>query len=117
MLYFNTSGPTFSVVRRFEEKTPAEGVERGQDAWTALREKVDDCSSEALQAVNLETETVKMLSDEDPDDFLYKQGDRCRDRLNSAISKEDSFDRYLFLQGHHPAVLSTRLCCNSPDLL
>ena len=33
-----------------------------------------------------------MLSDEDPDDFLYKK-DRCRDRLNSVTPKEGPSDR------------------------
>ena len=37
-------------------------------------------------------QTVKMRSDEDPDDFLYKK-DRCRDRLNSVTSKEGPSDR------------------------
>ena len=48
----------------------------------ALRENFDGCSREALRAAHRELETVKMRSDEDPDDFLYKK-DRCRDRLNS----------------------------------
>ena len=36
--------------------------------------------------------TVKMRSDEDPDDFLYTK-DRCRDGLNSVIPKEGPSDR------------------------
>ena len=32
ILYFTTSGPDFSVVRRFEGKTREGGVGRGQDA-------------------------------------------------------------------------------------
>ena len=39
-----------------------------------------------------ELETVKMRSDEEPDDFLYKK-DRCRDRLNSVTPKEGPSDR------------------------
>ena len=39
-----------------------------------------------------ELETVKMRSDEDPDDFPYKK-DRCRDRLNSVTPKEGPSDR------------------------
>ena len=35
---------------------------------------------------------MKMRSDEDPDDFLYKK-DRCRDRLNSVTPKEGPSDR------------------------
>ena len=39
-----------------------------------------------------ELETVKMRSDEDPDDFLYKK-DQCRDLLNSVTPKEVPSDR------------------------
>ena len=34
--YFTTSGPAFSVVRRFEGKTREDGVGHGKDAWVAL---------------------------------------------------------------------------------
>ena len=39
-----------------------------------------------------ELETVKMRSDEDPDDFLYKK-DRCRNRLNPVTPNENPSDR------------------------
>ena len=64
----------------------------GKDAWAALREKFDGCSREALRAAHRELETVKMRSDEDPDDFLSKK-DRCRDRLSSVTPKEGPSDR------------------------
>ena len=64
----------------------------GQDAWAALREKFDSCSREALRPAHRELETVKMQSNEDPDDFLCKK-DRCRDRLNSVTPKEGPSDR------------------------
>ena len=92
ILYFTTSGPAFSVVRRFEGKTREDGVGHGKDAWGALREKFDGCSCEALRAAYRELETVKMWSDEDPDDFIYKK-DRCRDRLNSVTPKKGPSDR------------------------
>ena len=92
ILYFTTSGPAFSVVRRFEGKRREDGVEHRQNAWAALRKKFDGCSREALRAAHRELETVKMRSDEDPDDFLYKK-DRCRDRLNSVTPKEGPSDR------------------------
>ena len=92
ILYFTTSGPALSVVRKFEGKTREDGVGHGQDAWTALREKFDGCSREALRAAHRELETVKMRSDEEPDDFLYKK-DRCHDRLNSVTPKEGPSDR------------------------
>ena len=92
ILYFTTSGPAFSVVRRFEGKRREDEVRRGQDEWAALREKFDGCSREALRAAHREMETVKIRSDEDPDDFLYKK-DRCRDRLNSVTPKEGPSDR------------------------
>ena len=44
---FTTSGPAFSVVRRFEGKTREDGVGDGQDASGALREKFVGCSREA----------------------------------------------------------------------
>ena len=91
ILYFTTSGPAFSVVRRFEGKRREDGVGHGQDAWEALREKFDGCSREALRAAHRELETVKMRPDEDPDDFLYK--DWYRDRLNSVTPKEGPSDR------------------------
>ena len=37
-------------------------------------------------------QTVKMRSDQDPDNFLYKK-DRCRDHLNSVSPKEGPSDR------------------------
>ena len=90
--FFMTSGPAFSVVQRFEGKTREDGVGHRQDAWEALREKFDGCSREALRATHRELETVKMRSDEDSDDFLYKK-DRCCDRLNSVTPKEGPSDR------------------------
>ena len=33
ILFFTTSGPAFSAVRRFEGKTRDDGVGHGQDAW------------------------------------------------------------------------------------
>ena len=92
ILFFTTSSPAFSVVRRFEGKTREDGVGHGKDAWGALRKKFDGCSREALRAAHPELETVKMRSDEDPDDFLYKK-DRCRDRLNSVSPREGPSDR------------------------
>ena len=92
ILFFTTSGPAFSVVRRFEVKTREDGVGHGQDAWAALREKFDGCSREALRVVHRELETVKMRSDEDPDGFLYRK-DRCRDRLNCVTLKKGPSDR------------------------
>ena len=91
ILFFTTSGPAFSVVLRFEGKTREDGVGHGQDVWGALREKFDGCSREALRAAHRGMETVKMRSDEDPDDFLYKK-DRCRNRLNSVTPKEGPSD-------------------------
>ena len=90
-LFFTTSSPAFSVVRRFEGKTREGGVGHGQDAWGALRENFDGCSREALQTAHRKLETVKMRSDEDSDGFVYKK-DRCRDRLNFVTPKEGPSD-------------------------
>ena len=79
-------------MRRFEGKTRENEIGHGKDTWAALREKFDGCSREALRAAHRELETVKMRSDKDPDDFLYKK-DRCRDRLNSVTPKEGPSDR------------------------
>ena len=92
ILYFTISGPVFSVVRRFEGKRREDGVGCGQYAWSALRRKFDGCSREALRAAHRELETVKMRSDEDPDDFLHKK-DRYRDRLDYVTPKEGPSDR------------------------
>ena len=92
ILFFTTSGPAFSAVRRFKGRTQEDGVGHRQDAWAALREKFDDCSREALRAAYREMQTVKMRSDEDPDDFLYEK-DQCRDRLDSVTPKEGPSDR------------------------
>ena len=93
ILSFKTSGPALSVVQRFEGKTREGGVGHGQDAWAALREKFDGNSHEALRAAHREMKTVKMQSDENPDEFFYKK-DRCRDRLNSVTPKEGPSDRW-----------------------
>ena len=92
ILYFTTSSPCFSVVRRFEGKTRRNRVGHVQDAWAALREKFHDCSRESLRAAHREMETVKLRWDEDLDDFLPKEH-RCHDHLNSATAKESPLDR------------------------
>ena len=58
----------------------------------AQDEKFNGCLREASRAVHREMERVKIRSDEDPDNFLYKK-DRCRDRLNSANPKGGPLDR------------------------
>ena len=58
ILYFTTSGPAFSVVRRFERKTREDGVGQGQDAWAALRETFHGCSRATLPAAHREMEAV-----------------------------------------------------------
>ena len=92
ILFYTTSGPAFSAVRRFEGKTREDGVGHRQDAWRALRDKFAGCSREPLRVVHRELETVKMRSDEYPDDFLDKK-DRRRDHLNSVTPKEGPSDR------------------------
>ena len=69
-----------------------DGVGHVQDAWAALRKKLDGCSREALRAAQREIQTVKIWSDKDPDDFRNKK-DRWRDRLNSVTPKEGPSDR------------------------
>ena len=92
ILYVTTSGPAFSVVRRFEGKPRENKVGHGQDAWAALREKFDGCSREALRAAHREVETVKMRPEKYPDNILYKE-DGCRDRLNYVTPEEGPSNR------------------------
>ena len=92
ILFFTTSGPAFSIVRRFEGETGEDGVGHGQAAWAALREKFNGCSHEALRGAHREMQTVKMRSDAGPDDFLYKT-DQCRDHLDFVTPKEGPSDR------------------------
>ena len=114
ILYFTTSDAAFSVVRRSEGKTREDGVGLGQAAWAALRETFHGWSREALRAAYRELETVKMRSDEDPDDFLYKK-DRCRDRLNSVSRPRRPFGPPV--RGHDLAMPSTRVRQDPPDAL
>ena len=86
-LYFTTSGQAFSVVRRFKGKTGKDGKEHRKDTSAGLREKFDGYSCEAFWAAYREMETVKMRSNEGPDDFLPPK-DRYRDRLNLVTPKE-----------------------------
>ena len=92
ILYFTISGPAFFVVLKFKGKTKEDKVGHGQDAGAALREKSDGCLREALRAAHREMEMVKIWSDEDTYDLLYKK-DRCRDRLDSVTPEEGLSNR------------------------
>ena len=91
-IYFTTSGPDFSVVRRFEGKTQEEGVGHGHDSWVVLHDKFDGFSRETVRAAYRKMETVKMQSDENPDNFISKKN-WCRDRLNAVDPKEGPSNR------------------------
>ena len=88
VLFFTTSGLAFSVVRRLEGKTPAEGAEHGQQAWAALREKFNGCS----RAEHISMTSTRMRPGQEPDDYLYHMNS-CRDRLNVCDSPEGPTDR------------------------
>ena len=114
ILYFTTSGPVFSVVRRFEGKTREDGVGHGHDVWAALREKFDGFSRVALRAAYRKWERVKMRSDKDPDDFLYKRGPvprppKFRHTQGGPLGP--------MVRGHNLTVPSTRVRQDPPDAL
>ena len=68
-------------MKKLERIEKGMGSTHGQHAWAALREKRG-----ALRAAHRGIETMKVRSDEDPDDYFYKK-DRCRDRRNFIIPK------------------------------
>ena len=91
-LFFTTAGSAFSVVWRFQGKTPAEGAGHGQQAWAALREKFDECSRAAIRAEHIRMTSTRMRPDQNPNVYLYHMGS-CRDRLNACDPPEGPTDR------------------------
>ena len=73
IIFFTTSGPAFSAVRRFEGNTREDGVGHGQDASAAQRETFDGCSREALRVAHREMEPVQMRSDENRGNFFTRR--------------------------------------------
>ena len=92
MLFFNTGGSAFSVVRSFEGKTPAERAGHGQQAWAVFREKFDGCSRAAIRAEHIRMTSMRMRPSQDPDNYLYHL-DSCRNRLNACNPPEGHTDR------------------------
>ena len=92
VLCFTTAGSAFSVVRRFQGKTPAEGAGHRQQAWAALHEKFNGCSLTAIREEHIRMTNTWMRPGQDPDDYLYHM-DSCRDRLNPCNPPEDPTDR------------------------
>ena len=70
VLFFITAGSVFSVIRRFQGKTPAEEAGHGQRAWAALRKEFDGRSRAAIQAEHIRMTSTSMRPDQDPDDYL-----------------------------------------------
>ena len=60
-LFFTAAGSVFSVVRRFQGKTPAEGAGHGQQVWAVLRGKFDGYSRLAIQMEHIRM-TSKSIS-------------------------------------------------------
>ena len=91
-LFFTTKGEACSVVRRFSGKTLNDGSEHRQRAWAALRKTFDGCSREALKREHASIRSVRMISCQDPDEFLYELDTR-REHLNTCDSPECPTDR------------------------
>ena len=92
VIFFTTAGSAFSVVRRFQGKTPPEGAGYGQQAWAALREKFDGCSRAAIRAEHIRMTSTRMRPGQDPDDYLYHMNS-CRGRLNACNPPEGLTDQ------------------------
>ena len=92
VLFFTTAGSAFSVVRRLQGKTPAEGAGPGQKAWAALHDKFDEWSRVAIRVEHIRMTSTRMRPGQDPDGYLYHM-DSCRDRLNACDPPEDPTDR------------------------
>ena len=92
VLFFTTAGSAFSVVRRFQGKTPAEGAGYGQQAWAALHERFDGCSRAAIRAEHIRMTSTRTRPGQDPDDYLYHM-DNCRVHLNACDPPEGPTNR------------------------
>ena len=92
VLFFPTADSAFSVVWRFQGKTPAEREGREQQAWTALQEKFDGCSRAPIRADHIRMTSSRMRPGQDHDDVLYHT-DSSRDRLNACDPPEIPTDR------------------------
>ena len=92
VLSFTTASSAFSVVWRFQGKTPAEGAGHRQQARTVLCENFDGCSRVAIRAEHIRKTNTWMHPGQDFDDYLYRM-DRLRDPLNACDPPGGSTDR------------------------
>ena len=92
VLFFTTAGSAFSVVCRFQGKTPAEGAGHGLQARAAFREKFDGCLRAAIRAEHIRMTSTRMRPGQYPDDYLYHM-DSCQDRLIACDPPEGPTDR------------------------
>ena len=81
VLFLSTSGGANTVVRRFEGKTPEDGLGHGQESWLALEEKYDAISNAGRQELYERLSKTKMKHGQDPDELLYIM-ETTRDRLH-----------------------------------
>ena len=105
-LFFTTAGSAFSVVRRFQGETPAEGAGHGQQAWAVLREKFDGCSRAVIRAEYIRITCKWMRPGQDTDDYLYHM-DSCRDCLNACDPPEGPTDCNTIISSSKPFPRST----------
>ena len=92
VLFFTIADSAFSVVRRFQGKTPAEESGHGQQTWLALREEFNGSLHAIIRMEHIRMTSTRMRPGEDPDDYLYDMGS-CRDRLNACDPPEGPTDR------------------------
>ena len=80
ILFFTTERCANNVVKKHMGKTREDGVGNGQAAWNALEEKYNSHTKEARRAYHEKLHSTKMISGDDPDNFLYTM-DGFRERL------------------------------------
>ena len=88
-LFFTIAGSAFSVVRKFQGKTPAGGAGHGQQSSSR---EIDGCSRAAIRADHIRMPSTRMRPGQDPDDYMYHM-DSCGDRLNACNSPDGPKDR------------------------
>ena len=92
VLFFTTAGLAFSVVRRFQGKTPTEGEGHGQRRGQPFREKFGGCLRAAIRVEHIRKRSTRMRPSQDPDNDLYHMNN-CRGRLNACDPPEGPTDR------------------------
>ena len=80
ILFFTTERSAHNVMKKHMGKTRENRVGNGQAAWNALEKKYNSNTNEARRAYHEYLHNAKMMSGDDPDDFLHTM-DGYRERL------------------------------------